>query len=282
MQRFMILCVALTLGMPPVQAGLASKAARETAEFLMKKFGKEVAEEGAERLVGRIAKAAARHGDDVFAAVRKVGPKALGLADDAAHNGPAVLRFLARHGDDGLRVLNRPNGLALFSRFGEDGMAVLVKHNGVAAPLIETLGEGAVKAFGAVGAQTGRKMVMMSGDLAKSPGLVNVIARFGEPAAEFIWKNKGILAGGAALTAFLANPEPYLSGANALAETAGNSVVKPTIAAAGDVAVATVSFAKWVLLFSLAAGAGAAFLVVKCGGGPVVKAFAEAALRKYK
>src|ERR1017187_7926879 len=95
------LLLALSLALSPAaHAGLGGKAAAELAEFVMKKFGKEVAEEGAEKLAGRIASAGARHGDDVLAAVRKVGPKALGLADEAGENAPRVIRFLTRHGDD--------------------------------------------------------------------------------------------------------------------------------------------------------------------------------------
>ena len=52
-----------------------SKAARELAEFLMRKLGKKAVLEGSEALARRIATAASRHGDDVFAAVRRVGPK---------------------------------------------------------------------------------------------------------------------------------------------------------------------------------------------------------------
>jgi hypothetical protein len=35
--------------------------------------------------------------------------------------------------------------------------------------------------------------------------LLQVIATHGDRAADWVWRNKGVLAGGAALTAFLAN-----------------------------------------------------------------------------
>jgi hypothetical protein len=38
--------------------------------------------------------------------------------------------------------------------------------------------------------------------------LLEVVGRRGDAAADFLWRNKGVLAGGAALTVFLANPEP--------------------------------------------------------------------------
>lgn len=48
-----------------------SKAARDLAGYLMRKFGAKAATEGGEALARRIATAATRHGDDVFRAVRR-------------------------------------------------------------------------------------------------------------------------------------------------------------------------------------------------------------------
>jgi hypothetical protein len=52
-------------------------------------------------------------------------------------------------------------------------------------------------------------MLMADGELTKvgrAQELLGVVAKYGDPAMDFIWRNKGILAGGATLTAFLANP----------------------------------------------------------------------------
>ena len=88
--------LAVTLAQA-ARADLFTKAGGELMEQLVKKFGREVAEEGAERLAGRIASAAARHGDDVLSAVRRIGPKALSLADDAGKNAPRAMRFLTEY-----------------------------------------------------------------------------------------------------------------------------------------------------------------------------------------
>ena len=121
----------------------------------MKKFGGKVAQEGAEALAGRIASAAARHGDDVIAAVRIVGPKTLGLADEAGENAPRLLRLLAGV-DDAVRVVSHPQGMALLSRYGDDVAEVLIKHRGIAEPVLASLGTPAVRAMEAVGTQGGR------------------------------------------------------------------------------------------------------------------------------
>lgn len=142
------LALATSLALPtPAQAGLGSRAARELVEFLGKKFGKEVVAEGAERLAGRLVKAAARHGDDVLTAVRKVGPKAIGLADDAGVNAPSVIRLLTHYGDDAARALSRPRGMALICRYGDDAAKALIRHKGVAEPLLDSVGMPAVKAM---------------------------------------------------------------------------------------------------------------------------------------
>jgi hypothetical protein len=134
------------------RADIRSKAAREAAEYVLRKFGVKVAEEGTETLARRLTTAAARHGDEVFAAVRRVGPKALTLADEAGEQAPKALRLLSRHGDDAaLWVLKRPKGMSLLSRFGDDAAEVLVKHKGLAEPVLEQVGAPAVKALGADG-----------------------------------------------------------------------------------------------------------------------------------
>ena len=233
------LALSLTVA-SPATAGGVGKAAREAAEFLMKKFGGKVAQEGAEALAGRIASAAARHGDDVIAAVRKVGPKTLGLADEAGENAPRLLRLLARHGDDAVRVVSHPQGMALLSRYGDDVAEVLIKHRGIAEPVLASLGTPAVRAMEAVGTQAdaGPPSWPKGGELAslgRTPELLEVVARHGDRAMDFIWRHKGVLAGGAALTAFLANPD-RLSGTSELVGTVAESTVKPAVVAAGNVA----------------------------------------------
>jgi hypothetical protein len=266
MRRSLIPVVVLALAATPARADLFGKAAREAAEFVMKKFGGKVAQEGAEAMAGRIAAAAARHGDDVLAAVRKVGPKALSLADDAGENAPRVLRLLSLYGDDAARMVSHPQGLALLSRYGDDVAEVLIKHQGIAEPVLASLGTPAVKAMEAVGAQGGRRLAILAqgGELAaigRTPELLAVVARHGDRAMDFIWRHKGVLAGGAALAAFLANPEPFLSGTSDLVGTVAESTVKPAVVAAGNVAQEAAGFVRWaltILLVALAVGIGLA------------------------
>lgn len=261
------LATGLIIAAPQVaRADLRSKAAKEAAEYVLKKFGVEVVEEGTETLSKRILTAAARHGDDAISAVRRVGPKALTLADEAGEQAPKALKLLSSHGDDAaLWVLQRPKGLDLLARYGDDAAEVLIKHKGVAEPLIEGLGGPAVKALGAVGPQGGRRLAMMvdGGEIAaigRSSELMSVIAQHGDKAMNFIWKNKGPLAVGTTLTAFLANPEPFINGTNHLAGTVAENAVKPVV----QEAARAVSSLLWgLLLLVLGTVAAGAYLAVK-------------------
>ena len=169
-------------------------------------------------------------------------------------------------GDDAaVWVLKRPKGMSLLSRFGDDAAEVLVKHKGLAEPVLEQVGAPAVKALGAVGSQGGRRLAMMAegGELAAlghSPEVMDVIARYGDPAMDFIWRHKGPLAVGTALTAFLANPKPFIDGTTHLAGTVGDAVVKPVIQETAQ----AVSWLVWTLLvFVVVVPAGGLYLAVK-------------------
>lgn len=227
--------------------GIVGKAARETAEFLMGKFGRQVATEGAEKLAGRIATAAARHGDEVVTAVRRAGPQALKLVDDAGANAPQVIRLLSRYGDDAARLLSQPKAAFLVSRFGDDAAAVILKHEGIAEPLVEKFGSSAVSALGKVGARGGQRLAIMGEAGEIGPEMMGVIAKYGDPAMEFIWRHKAALAATGAMAAFVNNPKPFIDGTNQLATTVGENVAKPTLQAAGKVAQEAATFVRWAL-----------------------------------
>jgi hypothetical protein len=274
---FLFLLPALAAGsIPEARADGKLTAARELAEWTLRKFTGKATREGAEALTRRIATAAARHGDDlVSAAVRKVGPRALSLADDAAEQAPRVLRFIGRYGDEGAALLTR-RSMKLLS-LGDDAAAALVRHKGVAEPLLETYGASAVKALAAVSPQSGRRLAILSrsGDLAKigrTDELMGVCARFGDKACDFVYRNKGGLLVGASLAAFLGDPLPFLDGTRSLAETviAGGAkavdsvaahVVGPAVTEVSREAARTIPWAPLSVLTVLVTG-GLGLLVV--------------------
>jgi hypothetical protein len=259
--KILILAAVLAVtGHSDARADLASKIAQETAEFVLKKFGRKVLTEGTETFAERITSSALRHGDDVIGAVRRVGPSALSLADEAGEQAPMVLRLLSKHGDDAaVWVVRRPAGMKLLSQYGDDAAEVLIKHKGLAEPVLEKLGDPALKALGAVGPQQGRRLAMMTdaGELAaigRTPELMQVISRHGDAAMDFIWRNKGALTVGTGLTAFLAKPDSFINGTTRLASTVGDTAVKPLVQETGR-AVSSLIWAVLVLVVGVPAGA---------------------------
>ena len=265
----LLLALAAILGVSvstDARADLGSKVVQETTEFVLKKFGKKVLTEGTESFTQRISQAFLRHGDDVITAVKRVGPSALSLADEAGESAPKVFGLLAKHGDDAaVWVARRPAAMKLFSRYGDDAAEVLIKHKGLAEPVLEKLGAPAVNALGAIGPRGGRRLAMMAegGELSAighTPELMQVVSRHGDAAMDFLWRNKGPLAVGTTLTAFLAKPEAFIDGTNQLAGTVGESVVKPLVQETGR----AVSGLIWaVLVIIVGVPAAGVYLAVK-------------------
>jgi hypothetical protein len=228
-----LVVLACLLNTTAAQAQGRARAAREAAEVLFERFGAKAGRNVPE-LTARIEGLAARYGDETILAVRKGGPSALGLVEAAGADGAKAVRVLAAHGEQGAtRVLSRPAAMKQFLQHGDEAANVLVRHPGVAEPLLEKGGAQAVKALGSIDPRNGRRLAMlMEGEMANAgrhPELLGVVAKHGDGAVNFLWQNKGPLAGGAALAAFLADPEPFLSGTRDIASVAGETVVKPVV-----------------------------------------------------
>jgi len=231
--KAMFVAVACVTCTPPAQAQVKARAAREAAELLFERFGAKVGRSVPE-LAARIEGLAARYGDEAIVAMRKGGPSAFGLVEAAGADGARAVRVLAVHGEQGAsRVLSRPTAMKQFLQHGDEAANVLVRHPGVAEPLLEKGGSQAVKALGSIDPRNGRRLAMlMDGEMANAgrhPELLGVVAKHGDGAVNFLWQNKGTLAGGAALTAFLVDPEPFLNGTRDIASVAGETVVKPVV-----------------------------------------------------
>lgn len=207
---------------PDCFSGVAAGAIRETTEMVMRKFGKEVAEEGAEAVSKRVAEVGAKFGEEGLEAIGKVGPRAFGkITVEAGEHAPEVVKLTAKYGEGAVWIVSKPRGLAIFVKHGEEAAKAVMKHPGIAEEAVERLGVPAARALNAVGGAEARRLGMMIEDGAikageQSAGLLGVVAKYGDKAMEFIWKNKGPLAVGATLAAFLHDPEPFIQGAKDL------------------------------------------------------------------
>jgi len=203
---------------PKCLAGVASGAIRETTEVVMRKFGKEVAEESAEAVSKRVAEAGAKFGEEGLEAIGKVGPRAFGkITIEAGEHAPQVVKLTAKYGDQAVWVISKPRGLAVFVKYGEEGATAIMKHPGVAEGAVESLGVPAARALNAVSGGQARRLGMMIDDGTiktgeQSAGLLDVVAKYGDKGMEFVWQHKGALAVTATLATFLKNPEPFIQG----------------------------------------------------------------------
>ena len=118
--------------------------------------------------------------------------------------------------------------------------------------------------------------MMLEGDLgkvARSEELLDVIAKYGNRAAEFVWENKAALATGTVLVAFLADPEPFLNGVTKITSVIGETTARPL---AEGVARGT----NWTVILLVVLGlvtVSALFLAAKYGLFSVTVAAAKAA-----
>ena len=248
------LVIAFALSMPAVGRAQGRAAlVRELAEQMLRRAGKEAGEEGVEVLTRKLEGIAARHGDDAARAVAKVGPRGITALEEAGEYAPQAIRLMARHGDRAVWVIAKKNRLALFANLGDDAAESMLRHGQIAEPLLEAYGQPAAAALKTGSSRNARRLAMMADDgtlqkIGRTPELLEVIGRYGDRAADFVWRNKGALAVGTALAAFLANPEAFLSGTADLTRAVADSTVKPVASAAGQFALGVVRLFFWPLM----------------------------------
>lgn len=231
--RILAATVCLAVVQPiAAQAGISSKAAREAAEFVLRKFGKEAEEQGLQTLTTNIESLGLKYGDDAVAAVKKVGPRTFRYVDEASENGLQSVKLLARYGDDAVWVVRKKNRLALFAKYGDDAAEAMIKQGKIAEPLIESLGQPAASALKTVSRQNGRRLAIMAEEgtlegIGRTDELLRVVSKYGDRGMDFVWRNKGALAVAAALTSFLANPQPFIDGTVELSGAVAEGVGAP-------------------------------------------------------
>ena len=248
----------------PSGAGVRSRAIQELAEFLARKAGQEASEEVIETLAARLERLALRFGDDGLIAAKKCGPQVEAILDEAGDAAPVAVRLLAQHGDDAVWIARRPEALKTISDVGPEAVEAFLKHKAVAQRLVAKHSRYAAAALKAIHPRNGRRLAMMleAGDLGRigrTDELLSVISRCGDRAMDFVWRNKGTLAIAAALTAFLADPEPFLDGTRHLVTVMGEAAVRPMAEVPGKLADGAAQRANWTLIILVCLGVASAF-----------------------
>jgi len=219
--RLTIAALMLIAFVSHATAGPAITAIRETAEFILTKFGKGAAGQTVEEVTEATAKVIARYGDEALPFLRNSGHAGFIALKEAGEKAPDVIKLYARKGDEAIWIISEPKKLAIFIKHGDSAADALLKHPGIADSLIGRYGDEAVGALNAVSRQNAQRLSMVVDDglLAATPRskeLLSVIREYGDEAMDFIWKHKGALAVAATLGSFLADPQAYISGAKEL------------------------------------------------------------------
>jgi hypothetical protein len=175
----------------------------------------------ASQKLGWSATAAAEHSISRNAADEVSLAKKSGSAGEAAARTPNLIRLQELMGEQALWVTSDARRLALFTKFGESAALAMYRHPGIAEDLIEKFGNDAIAILQQCSKQNAQRFAMLSDDgllaaSVRSGELLQVLRRFGDPALEFVWKNKGALAVSSVLATFLMNPPAYISGVAAL------------------------------------------------------------------
>lgn len=295
---------------------VSKKFAKETAEEGLEslttkitKFADQFGDDGIEALrkVGPGAmKIAGESGAQSTTAIRAISR----FGDDGVQwiaKRPAGLELAAKYGDDAAEVLVKHKEIAepIIREGGEAAVQVLktanvqearlmaqiaegaatkglMKNPKAVAEVVRAGGEPAVRALGKVGVQDARLMSQIAEDattksLMQNPKVLDVIAKYGDNAVNYIWRNKGKLAVAAGLTAFLANPQPFIEGARDLSIAAVNPLSEGAREAARSV--------NWTLIVLvtvlIVAGIAAWQLLLLQRGRPAPMTLAQAEAAKH-
>jgi len=211
--------------------GGAGRVLQEALEAFARRPPRGLTDDAVRVIVADMSRLASRYGDDlVLAAMKKSGPETVSMVLRSASRETEehALRLLARHGKPAIMAASRPTSLALLAKFGDDAGEALVRHGTIAEPLIENYGTPMAQALRSVNSRNARRLAMLEKDgiLARIPqrdDVLKVVAKYGDSAADWIWKNKGSITVAAVVAAFVANPEAFLRGTGALVGTVFSS-----------------------------------------------------------
>jgi len=186
-------------------------------QAIFSKFGKGVAGSSANEIAIAFTKAITLYGDAAVPLLRAAGHAGFEALERAGSKAPEVIKLYAKRGDEALWVILEPKRLDIFIKHGDSAADALIKHRGLADNLIERFGGDAATALTTITKPNAQRLAMVADEgllsaSARSAELLPVIRQYGDEAMEFIWKNKGALAGSAVLISFLNNPQAYISG----------------------------------------------------------------------
>ncbi len=242
----LLLPIAVLLTLVPTLHALpgAGKAARETAEFIAAKWGREAAGEGLETSVRALIRT---HGDEIVPLLRHHGPDLIRVA---SRHGDDAIPLIHRFGDDGMEVLLRSGDEVMdqVRRFGDDAMEIAIRHPGVGERLVAELGEDGIRLGKTLSTEETIQTLRLLPVLKKEGGVepfVKAVDRYGSAVFTYIGRHPEVALGGAALALLLAKPEIVVEAI----ETAGTAIGRGAHAA-GTEAIGD-NWLPWTAIFLL-------------------------------
>lgn len=215
------LLAAILLAPSFASAGVASTAAEGVGTAVFGKFGKGLAGSTADEIALATEKIVTRHGTDALPLLKNAGHDGFRALNDAGENAPKIVRLYTKQGDEALWVILDPRRQAIFLKHGDSAAVALSKHPGIADGLIERFGDDGVAILQTSSRQSAQRFAMLADEgvlsaTGRSAELLPVLRRYGDPAMDFVWQNKGALAVTSVLATFLLDPQAYISGAKDL------------------------------------------------------------------
>ncbi|MEQ1697872.1 MAG: hypothetical protein ABL901_18725 [Hyphomicrobiaceae bacterium] len=226
MRLFFVIGLAVSLVVAhAAEAHAYGNVAARTALSMMRSAGYRAAAQGmrgiATTMLSRqLTRLGTRHGIHALRLARVSGPNGMRILASVGDNGVARLASTARTRGlvNTLYLMERPQTLKLVVQHGDEAASALLKHPGLAADAIEKFGSIGAQAIDKLDKPAARQFTKFLVDQspAQAPKLVEIIEKYGTPAMNFIWNNKGALAVTTGAAAFYNDPEPFINGTKTL------------------------------------------------------------------
>lgn len=190
---------------PVCIAGVKSKLFKETWEYLLKKTGKEIAEEGGQKFIKeQFEHIVIKYGDRVIPVIKKVGPRGIKIIEN--YGDPAI-KAMGKYGDEALIVLRRnaDEVIPLVKRYGDDVMGACIKHPGIGKHLVAEFGEKGIMVAKKTSSQQAIKFLRMKAQIKgtkKTKEILELIEKYGGKVIDHLDKHKTLY--------FIAAPAGFL------------------------------------------------------------------------
>ncbi|HMO50087.1 MAG TPA: hypothetical protein PKE26_05140 [Kiritimatiellia bacterium] len=216
---------------------VGGRAVREAVEYSLKRAPSKAMGRLLNESPEAVGKVISRYGDDGIHVVDRFGGPAMKvLLENPDDVGRSAMRMMTKHGDEAVKMAQNPAGLRIMVKESDEMFKAMAKTRHQAYPVLAQHGELGAKALNNLTPARQRELIRLHQERRFSEAdfdkLLKVVGNYGNKGMDFIWRNKGALVVAGGLTAFVANPEPFIEGIRKL----GEGFVREFIRTLGEVA----------------------------------------------